>query len=244
VKISKLIRKANSFIKNLFFGCRPHIFLGWLQPVMFLVSNSLSLSKWMSRQEKKTILNDFFQTRRDYNKRYQLYQYVIDTAGLKEAPIQFIEFGVSAGHSIKWWAEHICHPDSRFFGFDTFEGLPENWGTFSKGDMNSRIPQIDDERITFVKGLFQESVPNFIRDKNLRQHRKVIHLDADLFSSTLYALTSMAPLLQPGDILLFDEFNVPNHEFLAFKMFTESYYISPKLMGAVNNYLQVAFMIH
>ena len=71
----------------------------------------------------------------------------------------------------------------------------------------------------------------------------MIHLDADLFSSTLYALTSMAPCLNTGDILFFDEFNVPNHEFLAFKIFTESYYVKTKLLGAVNNYYQTAFII-
>ena len=243
MKIRKLIRKTNGCIKNIYFGCRPHIFFGWLRPFIFLVSNSLTLSKWMSRQEKKKILNDFFLIKRYYSKRYQLYEYVVNTAGLKDTPIHYIEFGVGAGKSIRWWVEHIDHPDSRFYGFDTFEGLPENWGTFRKGDMNSQIPQLADERVVFIKGLFQETVPGFIRHQYVHQHRKVIHFDADLFSSTLYALTSMAPLLQPGDILLFDEFNVPNHEFLAFRMFTESYYIKPKLLGAVNNYLQVAFII-
>ncbi|MDR2886523.1 MAG: hypothetical protein LBV26_00725 [Bacteroidales bacterium] len=53
----------------------------------------------------------------------------------------------------------------------------------------------------------------------------------------------MAPHLNAGDILFFDEFNVPNHEFLAFKIFTESYYVKTKLIGAVNNYYQTAFVI-
>jgi hypothetical protein len=53
----------------------------------------------------------------------------------------------------------------------------------------------------------------------------------------------MAPYLRKGDILIFDEFNVPNHEFLAFRIFTESYYIKTRLIGAVNNYLQVALII-
>jgi len=74
-------------------------------------------------------------------------------------------------------------------------------------------------------------------------YRKIIHLDADLFSSTLFVLTSLAPFLRCGDILFFDEFNVPNHEFLAFKIFTESYYTKVNLLGAMNNYSQVAFMI-
>ena len=39
-----------------------------------------------------------------------------------------------------------------------------------------------------------------------------------------------------GDIILFDEFNVPNHEYSVFKIFNESLYIDFELIGAVNNY--------
>ena len=39
-----------------------------------------------------------------------------------------------------------------------------------------------------------------------------------------------------GDIILFDEFNVPNHEYSVFKIFNESFYIDFELIGAVNNY--------
>jgi uncharacterized membrane protein len=68
-------------------------------------------------------------------------------------------------------------------------------------------------------------------------------LDADIFSATLYVLTTLAPYLQPNDILFFDEFNVPSHEYLAFKMFTQSYYVQTEVLGAVNNFYQVAFKI-
>ena len=241
--MKRLIRKTVTLFKNLVLWLRPHIYLGWLRSALFLTANTLSLSKWISQQNKKGILNDFFCLKRNYGKRFQLYEYVISRSTLGDEPFDYVEFGVSAGHSIRWWSERICHPDSRFYGFDTFEGLPENWGTFRKGDMNSMIPQINDKRVRFFKGLFQDTVPVFVKETFLSQRRKVIHLDADLFSSTLYALTSMAPLLNSGDILFFDEFNVPNHEFLAFKIFTESYYVKTELLGATNNYYQVAFMI-
>ncbi|MBL7765461.1 MAG: hypothetical protein JNJ58_05175 [Chitinophagaceae bacterium] len=92
--------------------------------------------------------------------------------------------------------------------------------------------------------MFQDTLPGFLTSNSFHQgRRKVIHLDADLFSSTLFTLCSLAPHLQKGDILLFDEFNVPNHEFLAYKTFCDSYYIKTKLIGAVNNYLQVAVMV-
>ena len=239
----KFIRKSFTFIKGIILWSRPHLYFSWLRIALFWFANLLSLSKWISKQEKKTILNDFFLLKRDYSRRYKLYEYVIGTFGLKDEPVDYIEFGVSAGNSIKWWTEHIGHQKARFFGFDTFEGLPENWGTYRKGDMNSQIPQIVDERIIFIKGLFQETLPIFLKNQYDCTYRKVIHLDADLFSSTLFVLTSMAPFFKSGDILFFDEFNVPNHEFLAFKIFTETYYTKIKLLGAVNNFSQAAFMI-
>jgi hypothetical protein len=73
--------------------------------------------------------------------------------------------------------------------------------------------------------------------------RKVIHLDADLYSSTLYVLTSMAPYLQAGDILIFDEFNVPLHEFKALMDFESAYYIKYDVIASMNNYFHVALKL-
>ena len=68
-------------------------------------------------------------------------------------------------------------------------------------------------------------------------------MDADLYSSTLYVLSSLAPYLKSGDIIFFDEFAVPTHEFRAYLDFTESYYIDLELIGAANNYYFAAFRV-
>ncbi len=223
---------------------KPHIFIGWLREPLLTMSNILSLTKWAASQDTKTILNDFYSPLRDYTKRYQLYQNVVDNLNLKNEGIDYLEFGVSGAYSFKWWLANCVNPDSRFYGFDTFEGLPESWGIYNKGDMAANVPNIDDIRGKFIKGLFQETVANFLSNHNLKNgKRKIVHLDADLFSSTLYTLTSIAPYLKKGDVLLFDEFNVPNHEFYAFKIFCDSYYIKTRLLAAVNNYFQVALII-
>lgn len=222
---------------------RPHIFLGFTERLNLFFSNTIGLSRWISAQEKAG-LNDFYTVHRSADKREQLYQQVIDTQSIHGQPIDYFEFGVFGGKSFFWWMEHNQHNESSFHGFDTFEGLPENWGLgFKKGDMATGVPILNDSRGKFYKGLFQETLPGLVKLFPVSSRKKIIHLDADLFSSTLFALTSMAPLLKPGDILLFDEFNVPNHEFFAFKVFTESYYIKTKLIGAVNNYYQVALVI-
>ncbi len=242
--MKKNILKILAFCKGLVIVFKPHILFGWLAHPLLMISNTLSLTKWISRQDKENILNDFYTTRRDYAKRYKLYQSVVDRLLLANEPIDYLEFGVCGGHSFKWWASHCIHDGSRFYGFDTFEGLPENWGTFNKGDMAAGMPQLNDERVKFIKGLFQQTLPDFLVNHNLKnEKRKIIHLDADLFSSTLFALTSLASYLKKGDILFFDEFNVPNHEFFAYKVFCQSYYVKTKLIGAVNNYFQVALEI-
>jgi hypothetical protein len=73
--------------------------------------------------------------------------------------------------------------------------------------------------------------------------RKIIHMDADLYTSTLFVLTSISYILKKDDIIIFDEFNVPMHEFKAFSEWTRSFYINYKVIGAVNNFYQVAFKI-
>lgn len=68
-------------------------------------------------------------------------------------------------------------------------------------------------------------------------------LDADLYSATLYTLTTIAPFLKKGDILFFDEFAVPTHEFKAFNDFSRSFTIDLKLIAAANNYYFSAFKV-
>ena len=68
-------------------------------------------------------------------------------------------------------------------------------------------------------------------------------MDADIYSATLYVLTLITPFLKSGDIIFFDEFNVPLHEFKAFKEWSSSFYIDYKVLGGVNNFYQTAIMI-
>lgn len=219
-----------------------------LQNVLNPISGALlnliylsKLSKYLQSIEKPEF-NDFYSPNRDYNKRYKLYEHIIKSENLDK--IYYLEFGVAKGKSIKWWTQNVKSPESKFVGFDTFTGLPENWGEFNSGDMSSEdeFPEINDKRCQFKKGLFQETLPVFLKNFDT-DCRKIIHMDADLYSSTLYVLTSLASYLQKDDIIIFDEFNVPLHEFKAFHEFINSYYVEVKMIGAVNNYYQAAFRI-
>jgi hypothetical protein len=238
--------RTNTFIKNIVIFLRPGLWIGFLQYPFLFATNLLGMTRWISKQSRSSekILNDAYGFKRRHDKRIQLHEYVIQKENLNIVPIDYLEFGVFDGKSFRWWMSAHTHADSRFYGFDTFEGLPENWGIFRKGDMFANTPQIEDTRHKFYKGYFQHTLFDFEHEVNLHNNRrKVIHMDADLFSSTLFVLTTLAQYLRPGDIILFDEFNVPNHEYYAFDLFCKTYYIKCEMIGAVNTYYQVAFRV-
>lgn len=117
---------------------------------------------------------------------------------LGDAALLYLEFGVAGGRSMSRITERFRHPDARFVGFDSFEGLPEDWikpwetqprGTYSMG---GRMPAIADPRISFVQGWFQNTLPAFLAANPLGGRRAIlVHYDADLYSSTLFILTML-----------------------------------------------------
>jgi len=168
----------------------------------------------------------------------------VNNEEIKNQDFDYLEFGVAEGASIKWWTDKIKNPNCRFYGFDVFTGLPEDFGVMKKNDYDTKgnTPKIDDDRVKFVSGMFQDSLPNFLKNFNSNR-RKVIHMDADLYTSTLFVLTALYPTLRKDDIIIFDEFGVPTHEFKAFTEIVDSYKLKFKVIGAVNNYLQLAIKL-
>lgn len=233
------------FIQNfkaLFSFFKLHVIFEPLSGIFIFFAYLSKQSKWIN-SNKNIAHNDFFTWNRDRNKRYKLYEF-LNKEIIKDKAVNYLEFGVANGSSFYWWLENHKHPQSLFHGFDTFSGLPEDWGHFKKGEMNNgnEVLKTEDKRAKFYQGLFQQTLPGFLKTfKN--DTITVIHMDADLYSSTLYTLTSFAPYLKKGDLIFFDEFCVPTHEFLALKNFTESYYINLKPVAASNNYLFTAFEV-
>ena len=188
----------------------------------------------------------------EFSERNALYEHVVATEGLAgrpgdrgtEGPIDYIEFGVYKGETLLWWAGRNSHPESSFTGFDCFEGLPEAWEDCATGafDTGGAVPQTSDPRCHFVKGYFQDTVLDWVVGHAFR-HRRVVHLDADLYSSTLLALVTLSPRLGPGDILIFDEFDSYDHEFRAFHEASLVYPRSYRVLGRTRGWRQVALRI-
>ncbi len=230
------------YTKIVFVYLRLHIFFnifsGFFSNLFYLTK----FSSWVQKN-KKIAYNDF-PGKWDYKKRFDLYKWVIENESLSGTIINYLEFGVADGHSFRWFVQHNSNSKSWFYGFDTFTGLPEDFGEYKKGQFNTnnQVPQISDSRIKFYQGLFQQTLPGFLQELD-NQGKNVIMLDADLYSATLYALTSLAPFLKKDDIIFFDEFAVPTHEFKAFDDFLKAYPINLKLIAAANNYYFVAFKV-
>lgn len=178
---------------------------------------------------------------KQFKDRVSLYDSVIRNESLDSQPINYLEFGVYKGESIKLWTSKISNPESRFIGFDTFTGLPERWRRSEpKGWFNAdgRIPDVKDGRASFEAGLFQDTVPVFLKRTDLSR-RLVFNMDADLFTSTFYVLAAFALHLKPGDIFFFDEFSCPLDEYRAFDDFIRCFRLKYEVLGATPGYTRV-----
>ncbi|MEM7653494.1 MAG: TylF/MycF/NovP-related O-methyltransferase [Pseudomonadota bacterium] len=140
-----------------------------------------------------------------------------------------LEFGVASGGSIRVMGEaagtKIVH------GFDSFEGLPEDWtghletrGAFSQ---KGKLPEVPGN-VRLHKGWFDETLGKWTAENPDKVG--FLHVDCDLYSSTMTILEGLKDRLQVGTIITFDEYlNYPGwrvHEYKAWQEFTEAQKIS------------------
>ncbi len=153
-----------------------------------------------------------------------------------------LEFGVFSGRTLKIISEYFPR---NTFGFDTFEGLPEDWREgFLKGTFKlDEIPVVENAHI--VVGLFQDTLSGFI--ETLNKPISFIHLDADLYSSTKYVLTELNHRIKEGCVIQFDQFmNYPSfecNEYLAFIEWAEENSRSHRAICYTDTHEQMGFLI-
>ncbi|MDR0529401.1 MAG: class I SAM-dependent methyltransferase [Zoogloeaceae bacterium] len=134
------------------------------------------------------------------------------------------ELGVYRGESLNLLARHFA--PGKVYGFDTFTGLPEFW----RNDFPEGAFDVSGEKLNFepncvlYKGLFDDTLPKFLQD--VQGTASLIHVDCDLYSSTVSVFRNLAPRIRAGTVLVFDEyFNYPgwqNHEHKAFREFLDA----------------------
>ncbi len=153
-----------------------------------------------------------------FEKHPDLVAYVVSEAGL---PGLYLEFGVGRGKSIRWIGSAA---DRTVYGFDSFDGIPEYWNGNPVGAFaQNKLPKVPDN-VKFEIGMFDETIPKFIEQNG--EPVALLHVDCDLYSSTVTIFGMLGARLQPGAIVLFDEYyNFPRwqqHEYKAFQEFVAS----------------------
>lgn len=180
-----------------------------------------------------------------FSTRERLYAHIHENY-IGTRPLNYFEMGVWYGAAIKFWNRLDKNRISRYFGFDTFKGLPEVWqgltasaeaGTFDVGGSIDNV-KIDDNRVTLIEGLFQDTVPHFLRSISSDEPRtNILHIDSDLYSSALFCLTAFDPIMKTGDIIIFDEFSSMD-EFWALSDYEKAYRKNYVVIGYAGSYFQ------
>ncbi|HQT64661.1 MAG: hypothetical protein B7Z75_05185 [Acidocella sp. 20-57-95] len=144
----------------------------------------------------------------------------------------FLEFGVATGRTLRIIAE--TYP-GKVYGFDSFNGLPENWREGYAAGAFAQQPPETLPNAELVIGLFDQTLPSFIVRN--REPISFIHIDCDLYSSTVTILETLKNNIIPGTIIVFDEYlNYPgwrHHEYRAWTEFVKKYNVSFKYTGVV-----------
>jgi hypothetical protein len=194
--------------------------------------NYLSVGHWIK-------IRGFRATAR-FGNRYEAFRLAGNLIG--ERKVLYLEFGVWKGDSIRFWSKLLTNPESLLHGFDSFEGLPDDWssayrkGSFSVG---GNIPDTSDPRVRFFKGWFKETLPRY----EIPEHEIMfVNCDADLYSSTKTVLDYIGPSLRAGDYLYFDEFHHADGERRAFDEFLLSSGLRFSLIGCSGPKSQVLFV--
>jgi len=156
---------------------------------------------------------------------YTIYSAVKSTDGLSG---DIAEAGVYRGGS----AKVICQAkgDRSLHLFDTFEGLPHDGEVdwfFSKGDYSANYEDVrrefaNEKNVHLYKGLFPDTAGP-ISDKTF----SFVHLDVDLYSSTLACLNFFYDRMEKGGIIISHDYGY--HEGVK-KAFTEFFKDKPEVV--------------
>ncbi len=179
-----------------------------------------------------------------FHTREGLFKYVIERApdnGL------MLEFGVNNGHSINFIAKII---NKTIYGFDSFEGLPDDgiiplkkdggakW-FYGKMNRHGVLPDVENN-VHLIQGWFEDTLPEFINAKN--EDISFVHIDCDIYSSTKTILNNLASNFINGTVITFDEYlnydGWKSNEYLALKEICDEKginykYIAYNYMGGV-----------
>ena len=194
-----------------------------LKKVLDEIDGNVSYNDFGKLVKRQVALNSAkFVIENMHSAKFKFYRMDLLKDALKLAEIDglYLEFGVFKGTSLNVIAE--SKPDKIVYGFDSFEGLPEDWeGVTSKGtfNVNGALPEVK-ENVKLVKGWFNETLPDFVKEHP--EPCAFIHIDCDLYSSTKTVFNELKNKIVKGTVIVFDEYlNYLGWENGEHKAFTE-----------------------
>jgi tetratricopeptide (TPR) repeat protein len=139
---------------------------------------------------------------------------------LEEAKLDglVLELGVRYGISTRWLAERL--DGGTLHGFDSFEGLPEEWHVLPKGvySTHGALPPVP-ANVELHVGLFEATLPGFVATHE--GPVRFVNIDCDLYSATACGLELLGDRIVPGTVIVFDEYLLNdewrNDEYKAFQ---------------------------
>lgn len=138
-------------------------------------------------------------------------------------PGDYYEFGLFRGFTFLTAYQEAASlglKEMRFYGFDSFEGLPEveesevGEGQFFKGqfacsrdavEANLRKHGVDFSRATLVEGYYENTLTEDLRSQHSFRRAACVTMDCDLYSSTRDALCWLTPYLEDKTVVIFDD---------------------------------------
>jgi hypothetical protein len=108
----------------------------------------------------------------------------------------------------------------RFFGFDSFQGLPTIKGLDERGECfaeghyrasknevlaNLKKSGVPSEKVTLVEGWYDHTLTRETADRHNIRAAAVIHVDCDLYESTKPVMDFVKPFLTDGTVIIFDD---------------------------------------
>lgn len=152
------------------------------------------------------------------------YRKALTYLGRNGAAGDYLEFGVFYGASMACMyraAKDLGWDTLRFFGFDSFEGLPKKSATkdikghlWDEGDFKAELQdtkqflaeaQVDLNRVVLTKGFFADSLTDELVRKYDILKASLIMIDCDLYEGAKQALNFCAPLIRDEAIVFFDD---------------------------------------
>jgi O-methyltransferase len=144
----------------------------------------------------------------------------INYTHIAELPAVYFEFGCHSGRTFSAAvraARYLKMKDTHFFAFDSFQGLPETThtedGYFKSGTFATGVDEfvrsvrtlsgLSLKRTNIIEGFYEKSLSPDLQANMPKAG--VIHIDVDLYSSTVEVLRFIKPLMMIGTVLIFDD---------------------------------------